>query len=224
LFLNAIELSSQLGLLVAGLCGAAALLFVVGYAVDRVATGRRSAALFAALNDSARGTPVASLPPGANGFVARVEPPPEPFSRFEVQHETVRVFNPMAWLFPSSMRRREYLFFFANLPHTPTQEIAWARHRTPPAALSPTPHRTLWTLHHLDIIDGEYATRGDNPNGVRHAFAELQRRFGPQLEQLTVYRDDAYHVRVMIRATPLVPSDVSIVVGLVRALGRAGEF
>lgn len=197
---------------------------IIGLIIDRVATARRSAALFSALNDSAWGTPVASSPPGPNGFVAAVEPPPEPFSQFQVQHETGRVFNPLAWLFPASIPRREYLFFFANLPNAPTQEIAWARRRTPPAAVRTTPDRTLWTLHYLDIIEGEYATRGDNPNGVRHVFVELQTRFGPQLEQLTVYRDDAFHVRMMIRATPLVPTDMLTLVGLVRALGRAGRF
>lgn len=211
-------------LLLAAVCLGAALLYVLGYVIDRVAVARRSAALFAALNDSARGTPVASSGPDASGFRARLEPAPDPFVEFEVIHESTRVRNPWAWLFPSTVPRREYLYFFANLADPPTQELAWARRRTPPAALSTTPQRTLWTLHRLDLIDSEYTTRGDNPNGVRHAFVELQTRFGPMLEQLTVYRDDAYHVRLMLRTTTLVHSDVPTLVGLLRALGRAGEF
>ena len=210
--------------MVAGLCVAAAVLLVLGFIVDRIATARRSAEFFAAVNDSAWGTPVASLAPGAHGFVANVEPAPEPFSRFEVSHEAGPVYNPLAWLFPTTTPRREYLFFFANLPEPPTQELAWAHRRTPPAALSRAPDRTLWTLHHLDIIDGEYTTRGDNPNGVSHVFVELQTRFGPQMEQVTVYRDDAYHVRLMVRSASLIGADVPKLVGLVRAMGRAARF
>lgn len=196
-------------------------LFVAGGLIDGFVTASRSRALFRALNDSARGVTAANRTPGRRGFDAEVHPPPEPFARFAAEHHTTIVLNPAVWLFPATLHRDERLLLMARLPAAPTQELAWARDRTPPAAVAPQPHPELWTLAHLDFVAAEYVTRGLNPNGVRHVFAELQRRFGPQLEQVVVARDEEWHVRIAIRTPALVMADVPILVSLMRALGRA---
>ena len=205
---------------------AAALLYATGFVLDQVQAGQRSRRLLAALNDSARGVPQASHGPGRRGFLADIQPPPEPFDRVTVEHRIRQPLNPWAWLFPATVARREFLLIRATLPTPPRQELIWLRHGTPATALGLEPGSGLWTLHNMDFIAGEYASRGDNTTGVRHGLSELQTRLGPWLDEVTVWHDPAHaeNVRLIVRTAPLTMADVPILINLVRSLGRAALF
>lgn len=163
-----------------------------------------------ALDDSTRGAVTVTEQVLTRGFVASVEPAPEPFVAFTLRYAA----NP--W----SRRVGSALVIRARLQQPPRSELAWRRGRTPGVALSRRGDAGLWQTHRLDIVGAEYATRGANAGGVAHHFLDLQRRFGPILYQVQLITSQDDHLVVELRPATLTPEQMPALVGILRALGR----
>ncbi len=73
----------------------------------------------------------------------------------------------------------------------------------------------------LDIVDAEYAVRGFDTAAMEHVFFDLQARFRPFLEQVSVQADDAPELKVVLRTRNLPFREIPALVLSVRSLGRA---
>jgi hypothetical protein len=200
---------------------------------------KRSRLFLVNLDDSTAAHTELDRPASAGGFATTLLPAPEPYDFCFVRYRTRAEFNPLAWLLQLIAPAPELLEIRAMLPAPPGSELVWIRGQLPATALGLHPSRDLWTLHRLDIVDAEYATRGDATNAVQHAFGELQNRFGPFLNHIVVRADVAYtrttqaelvdgtvepHITVSLSTARLDPGQTQILMALVRSLGRAAQI
>jgi len=184
-----------------------AALLLVAWTVARALRRRRLAAVYAALADSVASRLVLRGKLSARGFTADYEPAPAPFRSLSVE--------------AGPAGRRGVLAFYGTLSRAPASELIWVRNTPPLNALGHNPGAGLWTSRRLDIAAAEYATRGDNPNAIRHEFQELLTRFGPALLRVSVQQDRTPHLEVKALHASLAAGEIGPLVEAVRALGRA---
>lgn len=171
------------------------------------------------LNDSARGDVVFGRKPGPRGFFAQVEPAPEPYWRFSIAYHTTP--NPLEWLFRRVAQRQARLVIQGQLRERPQAELLWVRGRVPARALSRSRNPALWVQRRMDYMPYEYATRGVNTGALVHAFTDLQTRFGPLLDKVSIQADTNPEIEIVVRATGLNLEELPALVTTVRAIGRA---
>lgn len=185
-------------------------------------TSRRGRLLSAALGESTGSRLVVETGPGWAGFRAHFQPPPEPFSHVAIAYKAAARFDPLRWF--AQKPRQDRLWIHASLSEPPGQELYWRRGVVPGRAAGPTPSASLWTIHRLDFIESEFATRGANPSALIHVFTELQTRFEPLLHEVSVLRETQPALAVGLSGRGLEPADVFPLVALVRAAGRAARL
>lgn len=185
-------------------------------------TTRRCRALLAAFGESTGGRLITEAGPGRGGFKAHFEPPPEPFKQVTIRYEMAAKFDLIRWLLRQPARDR--LCVQATLAERPNQELQWRRGAIPGRAAGQTPSASLWTIHRLDFIESEFATRGTNPAALIHVFIELQTRFEPLLYEISILRETQPALAIALRGRGLEPVDVFRLMTLVRAAGRAARL
>lgn len=200
---------------------AAILLALIGAVMLRRRGGRRSQALFEALRDSTRHQVVPRQGPSAAGFAGRIEPAPEPFLEFTVAYGAATDGGWQGRLADILSPRADRLAFTARLPRRPDAEIVWRLGQIPGRALARRERASLWIQRRLDIVDAEYAVRGVDTVAVEHVFFDLQARFRPFLEVVSVQADDDPEVRIILRTRNMSFREIPALVLSVRALGRA---
>ncbi len=215
------------------------LLLLASWVAGRAQMRKRSELILTYLDDSTAADAEIEKPLSSGGFETTLRPAPEPFDFCLVRYRTRAQFNPLAWLLQLIAPSPEHFEIRAMLPSPPGSELVWIRGQLPATALGLYPSRDLWTLRRLDIVDTEYATRGDATNAVQHAFGELQNRFGPFLVHIVVRADIPYtettqselldgiaepHVTVALSTARLDPAQTPILIALVRNLGRAARI
>jgi hypothetical protein len=181
----------------------------------------RSRAMLAALNDSTRGRVVAEQAPGFAGFLARIQPAPEPFMQFIITYRAVSKLDLPGWLLWVVTRRTDRMIIQGRLVERPQAELVWARGQIPGRALGKSPSAALWVLHRLDITNSEYATRGANPAALIHVFTDLQTRFEPVLYKVSIQAEEIPEVEVVLRGSRLNADEIPALVTTIRAAGRA---
>jgi hypothetical protein len=203
---------------------AGVVVLVAGHLIARWQIRRRCAALLRAFNDST-GSQVRLLQgPHFEGFRAQLQPPPEPFMLLTLSHRAAWPWDLLGRLLRPATQGWERLVIQASLDERPQQELAWVRGQIPGVALGKTPNTITWTLHQLDFVGVEYATRGPNPGALIHVFTALQTRFDPLLERVTVRREEQPHITVALRSRRLNADQLPALVALVRAAGRAARL
>jgi hypothetical protein len=75
--------------------------------------------------------------------------------------------------------------------------------------------------HRLDFMSTEYATRGVNTNAIRHAFHDMQTRFGHLLVRCRIQRGETVECEFVLRSSGLDSEDVAALITTIRAVGRA---
>jgi hypothetical protein len=186
-------------------------------------TVHRSQAMLRAFQDSTRGRVLVRRGPDGRGFEAAIEPAPEPMVQFTMHYQARSNLDPRHWLMRRA-RREEQLVIQGRLSEPPQQELHWVRGSIPGRALGKAPSATLWTLHQLDFVQTEFATRGTNPGALIHAFSELQTRFEPLLDQMLVLRERQPTFTLALRSRKLEVAEIPALVALVRAAGRAARL
>lgn len=198
------------------------LLMLALWLLDRWLVQRRHQRIIAAVNDSTRARLVLEQRPTRAGFCGHLQPVPEPFTQLTISHQAGASW---AWLgAPLALRshRGGRLVLQGRLLARPQAELLWTRGKIPGRALSKLPDDlALWRAHRLDFINSEYVTRGANPNGVIHAFVELQTRWEPLLLQVKVARDETPSLTLVLRSARLEPAEIPALLAATRALGRA---
>lgn len=174
---------------------------------------RRAAAFLAALAESVAGKVTPTRGPNARGFVARTQPAPPPFARFTVEYRRTGGLG----------RREGSLVIQADLAHAPPAELVWRRGVLPAQALGGKPGAGVWQPARLDFAQVEFAVRGADTHALRHAFADLQKRFGPLLDALIVRGDAEAHVEMRVRTRQLERRDLPALVAQAQAIGRAAR-
>lgn len=197
------------------------LLLIIAAVAARRQALHRSQALVAALTASVRGQVVCTQGPDAGGFLASLQPAPEPFVDFRCEYRSSATANPANWLGGRGAR----LTLRGTVSQRPTAELLWQRSRVPAQALSrPGEGRsrtTLWVLRRLDIVDAEFVVRGADTGAVERVFLDLQARFGAHLLQVAVRADEPVSLAVSLRTSGFPAEEIPALVATVRALGRA---
>lgn len=182
---------------------------------------RRSRAFLVSFNDSTRGVVSLHWGPNFRGFFAKIQPAPEPFSQFIITYHAVSNLNVLGLLFRPLTRQMDRMIIHGKLTGYPSAELIWVRGQVPSHALGHGRGATLWVQHHLDFMNCEYATRGINPSGLVHVFADLQARFGPWLRKVSIQGDDTPEMEIVINTARLNAEEMSALVTTLRAAGRA---
>lgn len=201
---------------------AALLLLALATLVTGLLTTQRCRALLAAFGESTGSRLVIEAGPGRSGFKAHFQPPPEPFDHVTIHYEVSPRYDPIGFL----MRRppRDHLWVQASLTERPSQELQWRRGSIPGRAAGRAPSNSLWTIHRLDFVESEFATRGVNPAALIHVFTELQTRFEPLLYEFSLFGEPQPALTIALRGRGLEPLDVFPLVAMVRAAGRAARY
>lgn len=197
------------------------LLVAIAWLAGRVHTVQRSRELLAALDDSTRGKVKPAQGPGAAGFRGAIEPPPEPFVHFAVDYRARARFDVLGMLLGPLTPRTDLLVLTARLPTHPVAELVWAAGQVPARALARRERASLWVLRRLDIVDAEYAVRGANTGAIEHVFLDLQARFRPFLQRISVQGDDDPEVHVVLRVSRMNLREVPALMASLRTLGKA---
>ena len=182
---------------------------------------RRSRAFLAYFNDSTRGVVSLQRGPNFRGFFAKIQPAPEPFSQFSITYHAVSNLNLLGLLLRPLTGPLDRMVIHGKLTGHPAAELIWARGQIPSRALGHDRGATLWVQHRLDFMNCEYATRGINPRGLVHVFADLQARFGPWLRKVSIQADGIPEMEIVLTTTRLNPEEMSALVTTLRAAGRA---
>ena len=159
--------------------------------------------------------------PDAGGFVASVQPPPEPFLHFVVDFRAAEAYNLPGQLLNPFTHGAERLILVAKLPTRPTAEIIWQEGQIPARALGQRERSLLWVQRRLDFINAEYAVRGTNTGAIEHVFLDLQTRFRPALFKISVQTDADPECTVVLRLSHFNLKELPALVTSLRGLGRA---
>ncbi len=197
------------------------LLLWLGWLLADWQNRRRSQMIIAALNDSARGQVKCSVGPNRRGFVATIQPAPEPFLQFTIIYRPLSNFDLFGWLLGPLAGTPDRLVLQGKLSVRPLAELLWTRGQIPSRALGKSPGAALWVQGWLDITNSEYATRGSNPSALIHLFRDLQTRFGTLLHTVSVQADAIPEIELSLRASGLNREEIPALVATIRALGRA---
>jgi hypothetical protein len=190
-------------------------LFIVSWIAAQLHRHRKSRAIFRSLHDSTRSKAVAR-----RGFVAELLPAPEPFRCLQVHYSASSPIDLPGWILRLFGRRSRFVLT-GELLSTPVSEVVWARGKTPARALGKSPGKLLWVNHRLDFLNTEYATRGVNTAAMRHAFTDMQTRFGHLLLYCRIQRGERVECEIILRSPGLDANDVAPLITTIRALGRA---
>jgi hypothetical protein len=197
------------------------LLIAIAWVAGRVQLDRRSRALVVALTDSLRGKVVVRRGPGASGFAGVLEPAPDPFVQFEVDYRTMALFDVPGHLYSLLAPSGDHLVLSGKLPTRPVAELVWRNGQIPGHALARRERSALWVQRRLEIVDAEFAVRGANTGAIEHVFVDLQARFRPFLDEISVQSDRDPEVTVALRLAGLNMQEIPALVTSVRTLGRA---
>lgn len=197
------------------------LLILIAWVAARVQLERRSRALVVALNDSLRGKIVVRRGPSARGMAGVLEPAPEPFVQFDVSYRTISLFDVLGHLHSLLAPSGDYLVLSGKLPVRPAAELVWRNGQVPGHALARRERSALWVQRRLDIVDAEFAVRGANTGPIEHVFVDLQARFRPFLDEISVQADRDSEVTIGLRLAGLNIQEIPALVTSVRTLGRA---
>jgi len=198
------------------------MLLLVLWIIAAIYYRQRGYAVGAAINDSARGNVVFDRPPQPRGFFAHVEPAPDPFWRLSIAYHTTP--NPVEWLARWLVGRQARLVIQGQIKDRPRAELFWVRGKIPHRALSRTGNPTLWVQRRLDFLAYEYATRGVNTGAIVHAFIDLQSRFGPLLDKVTIQADSNPELEIVVRTANLDLQEIPALITTIRAVGRAALY
>jgi hypothetical protein len=181
----------------------------------------RSQIMVAALNDSARGQVKCSSGPNRYGFVATLQPAPEPFLQFTITYRARSNFDLAGALLGRLAGTADRLVIQGKLAARPLAELIWTRGQIPSRALGRNPGDALWVQGWLDITNSEYATRGSNPGALVYLFRDLQTRFGPLLYKVSIQADSTPEIELSLRGGGLNREEIPALVATIRGLGRA---
>ena len=207
--------------LVSTLCVAAILL--LSWLAARLQKLRRAQALYRALNDSSHAQLVAHRRDRAGSFLVQMIPAPQPFAEFGARYQASSWLDPLDWARWLLRHGGGGLQFRGNLLMPPHAELLWTRGRLPSRALGVGPSRGLWVQHSLDFINAWYATRGANPAAIRHAFADMQTRFGAIVSVVSIQGDQVPQLEVAVDTRRLNSEDIPALVTTICALARAAQ-
>lgn len=197
-------------------------LLVLLWIVTAIHNVRRGWSLVRKLQESTRGQVLVEQAPNLHGFFILLSPAPEPFERLTVTYHTGA--NPLIWPWRLLTGSPPRLVIQAALKERPQAELLWERGRIPAKALSRRGDTNLWVQRRLDFLNYEYATRGINPSGLIHNFADMQTRFGPQLFKVTVQAETIPEIEIGLRMAGLNPEDLPPLITTIRATGRAAYY
>ncbi len=197
------------------------LLFVLAVVAARVQAVRRGHEILGVLNESARGRLSLLRGPDAGGFVGAFQPPPEPFLHFVANYRNAQTFDVAGQLLNPFTHHAERLVFVAKLPSRPAAELIWQEGQAPGRALARRDRSHLWVLRRLDVVNAEYAVRGANTGAIEHVFLDLQTRFRPFLERISVQADAEPECTVVLRLARFNLQELPALVTSLRGLGRA---
>lgn len=200
---------------------ALALLLILAIVAARLQTARRGHAILAVLNESARGQVSMLRGPDSGGFVGSFQPPPEPFVHFVANYRSAAPFDLAGQLLNPLTHHAERLVFVAKLPSRPAAELIWQEGQSPGRALAQRDRSHLWVLRRLDVVNAEYAVRGANTGAIEHVFLDLQTRFRPFLERISVQADADPECTVTLRLARFNLQELPALVTSLRGLGRA---
>ena len=200
---------------------ALALLLILAIVAARLQTGRRGHVILAILNESARGRVSMLRGPDAGGFVGSLQPPPEPFVHFVANYRSAPPLDLAGQLLNPLTHHAERLVFVAKLPSRPAAELIWQEGQSPGRALAQRDRSHLWVLRRLDVVNAEYAVRGANTGAIEHVFLDLQTRFRPFLERISVQADADPECTVTLRLARFDLQELPALVTSLRGLGRA---
>ena len=199
---------------------AALLLLLLAWLGARFRKRQRVFAMLRAVNDTTYGRSVPRSHVGAWGFAVAIQPPPEPFREFNVSYRAVSILDPIDLVRRLLGRYPNRLQIGGSLLLPPAQEILWVRGQPPTRALGRQPGRAMWVQHKFEFTGTEYATRGSNINGLRHAFTDIYTRYNPLLQWVSVQKERTPEIRIMVEGAIDV-RDVSPLITSARAIGRA---
>lgn len=200
---------------------ALAMLFVLALLAARVQARRRAESVLFSLGESVRGRVTLLRGPDAGGFVASIQPPPEPFLHFVADYRAAPAHDLAGQLLNPLTHHAERLHFVAKLPARPPAEIIWQEGRIPARALSYRGRSQLWVQRRLDFVNAEYAVRGANTGAIEHVFLDLQTRFRPFLLKIGVQADADPECTVIMRLARFNLQELPALVTSLRSLGRA---
>ncbi|MFN8465568.1 MAG: hypothetical protein U0X20_08470 [Caldilineaceae bacterium] len=200
---------------------ALALLIILAIVAARLQAARRGHAILAVLNESARGQVSMLRGPDAGGFVGSFQPPPEPFVHFVANYRSAAPLDLAGQLLNPLTHHAERLVFVAKLPSRPAAELIWQEGQSPGRALAQRDRSHLWVLRRLDVVNAEYAVRGANTGAIEHVFLDLQTRFRPFLERISVQADTDPECTVTLRLARFNLQELPALVTSLRGLGRA---
>ena len=200
---------------------ALALLLVLALLAARLQARRRGQSVLAGLHESVRGRVTLLRGPDAGGFVASVQPAPEPFLHFVVDFRAAEAYDLTGQLLNPFTHHAERLIFVAKLPTRPAAEIIWQEGQIPARALGQRERSSLWVQRRLDFVNAEYAVRGTNTGAIEHVFLDLQTRFRPFLYKIGVQADADPECTVVLRLARFNLKELPALVTSLRGLGRA---
>lgn len=200
---------------------ALALLLVLALLAARVQARRRAESVLSALRQSVRGSVTLLRGPDAGGFVASIQPSPEPFLHFVADYRAAPAYDLAGQLLNPLTHQAERLIFVARLPARPSAEIIWQEGQIPARALAQRQRSQLWVQRRLNFVNAEYAVRGTNTGAIEHVFLDLQTRFRPFLFKISVQADADPECTVILRLARFNLQEVPALVTSLRGLGRA---
>lgn len=196
------------------------LLFLIVDLLAWSAARRRTRDVVAAARDSTRG----DLRPSARMRTGRVRaaiaPPPDPF-RFLKFEFSMEFGGPLrAFLWPVALRRQR-LVLSGDLMRQPQAELVWEKGQPPSRALGRGPATLLWVARRLDFLGEEYAVHGANTAPIEHAFADMQRRYGPCTRRIALVREGPAQMVIALSTNRLNAEEISALVTSTCVLARA---
>ncbi len=198
------------------------LLLLIGVLAGLVQNGRRNQLLLTALDNSWRGRAKPLRPINWRGFAVTLDPPPDPYVKFEARFTAFSYFSLIDLLLRSGGGAANMLQFTGKLANRPHQEVLWMRGRPAGRALGRSGDPALWQARRIDLLNGDFAVRGVNTSAIEHAFFDLQARYGPFLQKVSLQADEPIEMELMINAGQLTAEDIPGLVAALRGLGRAG--
>lgn len=199
---------------------ALALLLLIGWLARRLRTSRRSQELAEAFRISLRSQLTFTHAPSARGFQASFEPPPEPFDQFNIDYGGLSNRGLLDRII-AGLVASDLLVIYGRLASRPVAEISWERGRIPGRALARRSRGSLWVRRRSEILGSEYAVRGADTSALEHVLVDLQARFGPLLEAVSVQAEEPREFQLVLHTGALEAREVPALVITVRALGRA---
>lgn len=162
-------------------------LYSLAWAVTAWRNIRISHFIWKALDDSTPSLAEVERSPGVDGFLATLEPAPEPFQALEVRYRPASALNPLL-LLPSLRTGAETMVIRGQFAAAPVATLTWTQAQ--PAGLRRTIIRDprYWQVRYFDVFNTHYAVQGADTEAIENVFRSMQARFGPLLQSIHVLR------------------------------------